>query len=199
MAAPPTSVTQLLSDWGKGDQKALDQLMPLVYSELHRLASRYMRSERLGNTLQSTALVSEAYIKLAGSGPIEWQNRAHFFGVAAQIIRHILLDHSRARGSAKRGGGAVALSLDEAVAAPEQRDVDLEALDDALNELAKIDPLQSRIVELRFFAGLSIEETAAVLKVSRSTVKREWVMARTWIFREIARDNPTAALRREPA
>jgi RNA polymerase sigma factor (TIGR02999 family) len=194
MVAPPGSVTQLLSDWGKGDQKALDRLMPLVYKELHQLASRYMRSERPGNTLQSTALVSEAYLKLAGSGPIDWQNRAHFFGVAAKIIRHILLDHSRARRSEKRGGGSIALSLDEALTASEKRDVNLEVLDDALKELAKIDPQQSRIVELRFFAGLSIEETAEVLKVSRSTVKRDWVMARTWIFREIARGSPGASM-----
>ncbi len=160
--------------------------MPLVYDELHRLASRYLSRERPDHTLQSTALVHEAYLRLISQRDVHWQNRSHFFGVAAQMIRRILVDHARAHQAAKRGSGAVKLSLDEALASPEnQPDLDLLALDDALNRLAEIDPQQGRIVELRYFAGLSIDETAEVLHISPATVKRDWVMAKAWLFREI--------------
>jgi len=183
---PPQDVTRLLQDWSNGDARALEALMPLVYGELHRLASRYLSRERPGHTLQSTALVHEAYLRLIGQRDVRWQNRSHFFGVAAQMIRRILVDHARAHQAAKRGAGAVKLSLDEALAASEnQPDLDLLALDDALNRLAEIDPQQGRIVELRYFAGLSIEETAEVLHISPATVKRDWVMAKAWLFREI--------------
>jgi RNA polymerase sigma factor (TIGR02999 family) len=187
--SPSTStanVTQLLIRWSNGDQQALEQLMPLVYGELRRLAARYLRRERPGHTLQSTALVHEAWMKLIDQRSVQWQNRAHFFGVAAQMIRRILVDYARSRHAAKRGAHACKLSLDEAVEVPRQRDVDLIALDDALDGLAKIDPQQGRIVELRFFAGLSIEETAEVLHVSPATVKREWVSAKAWLYREMA-------------
>lgn len=183
---PPQDVTRLLKDWSNGDTSALEALMPLVYDELHRLASRYLSRERPDHTLQSTALVHEAYLRLISQRDVHWQNRSHFFGVAAQMIRRILVDHARAHQAAKRGSGAVKLSLDEALASPEnQPDLDLLALDDALNRLAEIDPQQGRIVELRYFAGLSIDETAEVLHISPATVKRDWVMAKAWLFREI--------------
>jgi RNA polymerase sigma factor (TIGR02999 family) len=178
-------------DWSNGDRSALEALMPLVYDELHRLASRYLSRERPGHTLQSTALVHEAYLRLIDQREVRWQNRSHFFGVAAQMIRRILVDHARSHQAAKRGAGAVKLSLDEAVAAAGQgRDVDLVALDDALNRLAQFDLQQGRIVELRFFAGLSIEETAEVLHISPATVKRDWVMAKAWLFREMTGNPP---------
>ena len=156
--------------------------MPLVYDELHRLARNYLRHERSDHTLQSTALVHEAYLRMVNQKEVHWQNRAHFFGVAAQSIRHILVDHARSYQTAKRGSGAHKLSLDEAIDLPAGRDIDLIALDDALNKLSAVDPQQARIVELRFFGGLSIEETAAVLKISTPTVKRDWVMAKAWLF-----------------
>lgn len=178
-------------DWSNGDRSALEALMPLVYDELHRLASRYLCRERPGHTLQSTALVHEAYLRLIDQREVRWQNRSHFFGVAAQMIRRILVDHARSHQAAKRGAGAVKLSLDEAVAAAGQsQDVDLVALDDALNRLAQFDLQQGRIVELRFFAGLSIEETAEVLHISPATVKRDWVMAKAWLFREMTGNPP---------
>lgn len=187
-------MTRLLVNWSNGDSSALEALMPLVYDELHRLASRYLSRERPWHTLQSTALVHEAYLRLIDQREVHWQNRSHFFGVAAQMIRRILVDHARSHQAAKRGAGAVKLSLDEVVAAAgERQDIDLVALDDALNRLAQIDPQQSRIVELRFFSGLSIEETAEVLHISPATVKRDWVMAKAWLFREITGNPPGGA------
>jgi RNA polymerase sigma factor (TIGR02999 family) len=180
-------VTRLLRDWSNGDQSALDRLTPLVYGELRRLAGRYLRKERPDHTLQSTALVHEAFIRLVDQRDVKWQNRAHFFGVAAQMIRRILVDHARGRHASKRGSGAPKLSLDEALATPERKDLDLIALDDALNSLAKIDPQQARIVELRFFTGLTVEETAEVLGISPATVKRDWVTAKAWLYRDISR------------
>ena len=181
----PNQITVLLEQWGRGDQQALEQLTPLVYSELHRLASQYLRRERLDHTLQSTALVNEAYLKLAGQHSMRWQNRAHFFGIAAQLIRRILVDYARSRYAEKRGSSAPKLSLEEITEAPPVRDLDLIALDDALEDLAKIDARQSRVVELRFFAGLSVEETAEILQLSPATVKREWTAAKAWLFRQL--------------
>ena len=180
-------ITRLLADWSNGDRQALEKLTPLVYEELRRLAGRYLRQERPGHTLQSTALVHEAYLKLVGQHSVRWQNRAHFFGIAAQLIRRILVDYARARQADKRGAGAQRLTLDESLAIPGGRDLDLVALDDALEGLAKIDPRQSRLVELRFFAGLSVEETAEVMQISTATVKRDWTAAKAWLFREIRR------------
>ncbi|MBY0504530.1 MAG: sigma-70 family RNA polymerase sigma factor [Bryobacteraceae bacterium] len=182
-------VTGLLLDWSQaGNRQALDALTPLVYDELRRLAGAYLRRERHDHTLQSTALVHEAYLKLIDQRNVKWQNRAHFFGVAAQMIRRILVDHARSHQAQKRGAGAAALSLDEALGVPgAQKDVNLVALDDALAELEKFDPQQSRVIELRYFAGLSIEETAEVMSISPATVKREWSTARAWLFRELNR------------
>ena len=185
MDAP--EVTRLLRNWSGGDENALDQLTPVVYDELRRLAASYMRRERQDHTLQSTALVNEAYLKLVDQKNVVWQNRAHFFGIAAQMIRRILVDHARAHKAEKRGGGAGVLSLDEAIGVPENHDVEILALNDALTRLTEMDPKQGRIVELRFFTGLSIEETAEVVGVSPATVKREWAAARAWLFREISR------------
>jgi RNA polymerase sigma factor (TIGR02999 family) len=185
MGAP--NVTRLLVDWGQGDQEALDQLAPLVYDELRRLAGNQLRRERPGHTLQSTALVHEAYLRLIDQKNVRWQNRAHFFGVASQMIRRILVDHARAHQAAKRGAGVPRLELDEALDAGVQRDLDLVALDDALESLGRLDPQQARIIELRFFGGLSIEETAEVIGISPATVKREWSSARAWLFRELTR------------
>lgn len=189
MAVPDEkNVTQMLADWRKGDRSALDKLMPMVYQELRRLASSYLRRERPDHTLQPTALVHEAYFRLVDQRNVSWQNRAHFFGIAAQMMRRILVDHARSHLYAKRGGGAQKLALDEAIAVPGQEpEVDIAALDEALNNLQAIDPRQSRIVELRYFGGLSIEATAEVLKISPATVKREWNIARTWLHREIRR------------
>jgi RNA polymerase sigma factor (TIGR02999 family) len=178
----------MLADWSNGDQKALDQLMPLVYDELRRLAASYLRRERPDHTLQPTALVHEAYFRMVDQKDVDWQNRAHFFGIAAQMMRRILVDHARSHLYAKRGGGAKKLSLDEAIQLPEQEpDVDLATLDEALTKLEALDPRQSRIIELRYFGGLSIEATAEVLKISPATVKREWNTARAWLHREMRR------------
>jgi RNA polymerase sigma factor (TIGR02999 family) len=185
-------VSKLLLNWGQGDQGAREALIPLVYDELRRLARRYLRRERPDHTLQSAALVNEAYLRLIRQEHPQWQNRAHFFGVAAQLMRHILVDHARNRAAAKRGAGAPRLTLDPDIALPQERDVDLIALDDALNQLAALDPQQSRLVELRFFGGLSIEETSVVLGVSPATVKREWATARAWLQREM-RNKETSA------
>lgn len=178
-------VTRLLINWTNGDKGALEELMPLVYGELRRLAGRYLRRERADHTLQSTALVNEAFLRLVDQKNVQWQNRAHFFGVAAQMIRRILVDHARAHQAGKRGGGAPKLSLDEALGVPERKDLDLLALDEALTGLAKMDEQQSRIVELRFFGGLSIEDTAEVLGISPATVKRDWTMAKAWLYRDM--------------
>jgi RNA polymerase sigma factor (TIGR02999 family) len=181
----------LLAEWSKGDRAALETLMPLVYGELRRVAGRYLKQEKPGHTLSPTALVHEAYLRLV-TQKLPWQSRAHFFGVAAQMMRRILVDHARSHHYAKRGGGALTLELTEAVVPPERREIDLLALDDALQSLAKLDERQSRMVELRFFAGLSIEETSEVLGVSAPTVKREWASARAWLFREISRGSVDA-------
>lgn len=180
-------VTQLLSQWRGGDRSALDRLMPLVYSELRLIAARLARRHQPNATLQSTALVHEAYLRLVDQNRTDWQSRAHFFGVAATIIRNILVDHARSRAALKRGGPMPPLALDEALAIPAKRHIELVALDDALTSLAQIDPQQARIVELRFFGGLSIEESAEVIGISPSTVKRDWILAKTWIFRALSR------------
>jgi RNA polymerase sigma factor (TIGR02999 family) len=183
---PPDDVTGLLRRWTEGDRAAIEQLTPLVYSELRRLARRYLRGERPGHTLQSTELVHEAYLRLVDQEQARWQDRAHFFSVSGQIMRRILVDHARARLRDKRGGGSPLLVLNEAIDMPERRSFELIALDDALEGLARLDPQQARVVELRFFAGLSIEETAEALGVSRATVNRDWVTARAWLLREMA-------------
>jgi RNA polymerase sigma factor (TIGR02999 family) len=185
---PPDSssqVSKLLVNWRQGDEGAREALIPLVYEELRRLARRHLRRERPDHTLQSAALVNEAYLRLIRQEQPQWQNRAHFFGVAAQLMRHILVDHARNRAAAKRGAGAPRLTLNPEIALPQERDVDLVTLDDALNQLAALDPQQSRVVELRFFGGLSIEETSIVLGISPATVKREWATARAWLRREM--------------
>lgn len=182
----PEGVTQLLVDWSKGDQKALDKLMPLVCSELRRLASNYLRRERQGHTLQPTALVNEAYLKLIDQKNARWQNRAQFFGVSAQLMRRILVDHARAHQAGKRGGSdQQRLSITSAGQLSEKPETDLLALHEALNELTEIDPQQGRIVELKFFGGLSIEETAEVLGIGHATVERDWKMARAWLRRKL--------------
>ncbi len=186
MDNPQEGVTQLLVDWSNGDPGALERLTPLVYGELKRLAARYMRRERSDHTLQCTALVHEAYLRLIDQRRVAWQNRAHFFGVAAQLIRRILVDHARGQHAAKRGAGARKLPLEDILETPRQRPLDLVALDDALETLARIDPQQSRVVELRFFAGLSIEETAEVLHISPATVKRDWTAAKAWLYRDLS-------------
>ena len=183
-------VTSLLLRWRGGEKAALDALMPLVYAELRRLAHYYLQRERPDHTLQSTALVHEAYARMIGQNLPEWQNRAHFFAVAAQLMRQILVDYARAHRAAKRGGSACRLTLDDAQSESQPSDVDVVALDEALQALAKIDPQQSRVVELRFFAGLSIEDTSEVLGVSPSTVKRDWNTARVWLYRELDRTAP---------
>jgi len=182
----PEGITQLLVDWSKGDRKALDKLMPLVYSELRRLAGNYLRRERQGHTLQPTALVNEAYLKLIDQKNAKWQNRAQFYGVAAQLMRRILVDHARQHQAAKRGGSEQQrLSITSAERIIQQPEVDLLALHEALEELATLDPQQERIVELRFFGGLSIEETAEVLHIGHATVERDWKMARAWLRRKL--------------
>jgi len=178
-------VTQLLLEWSNGDQSALDKLVPVVDRELRRLAHHYMSRERAGHTLQTTALVNEAFVRLVNRKSVQWQNRAHFFGIAAQLMRTILVDHARSHACAKRGGGAGKLELDEALAVSQQKAAEVIALDDALNALALIDPQQSRIVELRFFGGLTVEEAAEVLHVSPATIKREWSSAKAWLYREL--------------
>ncbi len=186
MTHQPEEVTQLLLDWSNGDQAAFDALMPLVYNQLRQMAHRYMSQERPGHTLQTTALVNEAYLRLIDQRQVHWQNRAHFFAVAAQAMRRILIDHARKQRYAKRGGGARKISLDEAAVMSQERAADLLALDEALKSLAAIDPQQSRVVELRFFGGLTIEETAEVLRLSVDMVKREWATAKAWLFREMS-------------
>ena len=178
-------VTDLLNDWSNGDQDALNRLMPLVYDELHRLASRYLRHERVGHTLQTTALVHEAYLKLVDQRKANWQNRVQFFAAAAKVMRHVLVDYARGRKAAKRGGDYRRLSLDKAAISSEEKDADLLVLNEALDNLAAIDPQQSRVVELRVFGGLTVEDTAEALGISTRTVKREWSMAKAWLHQRI--------------
>lgn len=183
--ASQEEVTQLLIAWSDGEQAALDRLFPLVYDELRRLASGYMRRERAGHTLQTTALVHEAYLRLVGQPDLNWKNRTHFFAVAARVMRRILIDHARTQQYAKRGGGAMKLSLEEAAVLSDERAAELVALDEALNELAKLDVRQSQIVEMRFFGGLTLAETAEVLKISSDTVTRDWNLAKAWLYRQV--------------
>jgi RNA polymerase sigma factor (TIGR02999 family) len=185
----PLDVTEILQEVRQGDQDAPARLMPLVYDELRRLADHYLRQERPDHTLQPTALVHEAYLKLIDQTRVDWQNRAHFFGVAAQLMRRILVDHARRHRASKRGGFQQKMTLDEAVDYSQSRDVDLVALDDALNSLSQLHTRQSQIVELRFFGGLSIEETAEALNVSPATVKVDWSMAKAWLRREIGAES----------
>lgn len=187
----PTSsnqVTELLARWSQGEEAAREKLVPLVYDELRRVAKRCLAGESRDQTLQSTALVHEAYLRLVGRSEVHWQNRVHFFAVAARLMRGILVDHARMRGAAKRGGNNVTITLDESLAPSKQREVDLVALDDALNALAAMDPKQGQLVELRFFAGLSIEDTSHVMGLSPATVKREWATARAWLYGEMNRE-----------
>jgi RNA polymerase sigma factor (TIGR02999 family) len=189
MTPSSQEVTQWLVAWSNGDSAALDQLIPLIHEELRRLAKRYIgqerRRERHGVTLQTTALVNEAYLRLIDAGNVQWESRAHFFAISAQLMRRILVDYARSRNRAKRGGGAQRVSLEEAAVFSAERAPDLVALDDALDALAKIDERMSRVVELRFFGGLSVEETARVLKVSPQTVLRDWRLAKSWLLHEL--------------
>jgi RNA polymerase sigma factor (TIGR02999 family) len=187
MDASRSEVTRLLKDWSNGRQDVLDKLLPQIYAELRRLASSYLRRERPDHTLQATALVHEAFIRLIDQRAVRWQNRAHFFGIAAQAMRRILVDHARAHSAEKRGSGERPVSLDEVVALVGAPSVDLLALDEALTRLTAIDPQQSRVVELRFFGGLTIEETAEVMDVSPATVGREWTLAKAWLYAELTR------------
>jgi RNA polymerase sigma factor (TIGR02999 family) len=182
-----TRINRLLADWGQGNEEAREALIPMVYNELRRQARRHLRGERPDHTLESAALVNEAYLRLVRQESPQWQNRAHFFGVAAQLMRHILVDHARNRKAAKRGAGAPLLSLDPELAPAQKPGIDLVALDDALSKLTVLDAQQARLIELRFFGGLSIEEAAIVLGVSPATVKREWATARAWLRRELKR------------
>ncbi len=186
-------VTGLLIDWSNGDKTALDRLMPLVYEELRKIAKRHLRSEDPGLTLQGTALVHEAYLRLIDQNRVHWQSRLHFFAVAAQLIRRILLDDARRRHAAKRGGPATRLTLDEGMFASEQVDLDVLALDEALNGLAQLDPQQARVVELRFFTGLTLAETAEAMGISTATVQRDWVTAKAWLFDRLFRPGGAAA------
>lgn len=186
MSAPSSQeITQLLLAWGDGDGEALENLTPLVHAELHRLAKNYMRRERAGHTLQTTDLINEAFIRLIDCSKVRWQNRAHFFAVAARLMRRILVDFARNRNYLKRGGGAIRVSLGEAEGMAEERSADFEALDGALVALAAIDARKSQIVELRFFGGLSVEETAEVMGISPRTVMREWSLAQAWLYRQL--------------
>jgi RNA polymerase sigma-70 factor, ECF subfamily len=191
-APKKTEVTQLLRAWGNGDQRALDELTPLVESELHRLAHRYMSRENPGHTLQTTALVNEVYLKLVNIQDMTWQDRAHFFAISARMMRHILTDFARSRQFQKRGGAALHVTLDEALIVSPEQDADIVALDEALGHLAALDERKSQVVELRFFGGLSAEETAEVLKVSRETVLRDWKFAKVWLLRELSGEKGNA-------
>jgi RNA polymerase sigma factor (TIGR02999 family) len=191
MSEPSTQeVTEMLVAWSNGDESALERLVPLVHDELHRLAHRYMNREGPGHMLQTTALVNEAYLRLVDSSHVRWQNRAHFFAVSAQLMRRILVDFARSRNYLKRGGNAVQVSLDKVLAITPEQDPDVVALDEALNALAAIDERKSQVVELRFFGGLNIEETAEVLKVSPDTVMRDWRLAKVWLLRHLSAEKP---------
>jgi RNA polymerase sigma factor (TIGR02999 family) len=181
----PSEITDLLVRWGDGDQAALERLLPFVERELHRLAHAYMRREHLDHTLQTTALINETYLRLVDQSRVRWQNRAHFYGIAAQLMRRVLLNHARDKHRDKRGGWACKVSLSEADAMSEERSVELLALDEALQRLAAVDARKSRVVELRYFGGLSVNETAEALKVSPATVARDWEMAKAWLAREL--------------
>jgi RNA polymerase sigma factor (TIGR02999 family) len=185
MSAATHEVTKLLKAWSDGDESALDKLMPLVHDELHRLARQHMRREKPGHILQTSALVNEAYLRLVDASQIHWQNRAHFFGIAARLMRRILVDDARRRHFDKRGGQMIQVALDEVMSVPQEQAANIVALDDALQTLATIDPRQSEIVELRFFGGMSIEETAEFLHVSPGTVMRDWTFARAWLRKEM--------------
>lgn len=185
-SSPTSEVTKLLLDWSNGDQAALEKLIPLVYKELRRLAHQHLRKEPAGHTLQTTDLVHEAYLKLVNQRRVRWQNRAHFFGISAQIMRRILVDQARFRNRIKRGGGLHLISLDEAMAVPEEPLFDITAFDEALTQLAAVDPRKARIVELRFFGGLSVPETAEFLKISEVTVMRDWKMAKAWLHKTLS-------------
>jgi RNA polymerase sigma factor (TIGR02999 family) len=188
MTPEKPEVTELLKESARGDRAALDQLLPLVYNELRGIADRYLRRERAEHTLQATALVHEAYLRLVDQKNVEWQNRAHFFGVAAQMMRRILVDHARAHQTAKRGSGGIKVSLDDVLEISDEQIESMIALDDALKSLEQIDPQKSRIVELRFFGGLSIEETAEALGIGTATVIRQWRMAKAWLYKEVTGD-----------
>jgi RNA polymerase sigma factor (TIGR02999 family) len=181
-------ITRILRAWSGGDREAVDSLMPLVYDELHKVAAQYLRKQRPDHTLQPTALVNEAYLKLIDISSVSWQDRAHFFAVASQTMRHVLVDRARSRNRDKRGGGAQKVSLDEAISFSQGNEVDLLSLDEAMRELAAMDEQQSRIVELRFFGGLTVEETAVVLHISPATVKREWRIAKAWLHKRMSND-----------
>jgi RNA polymerase sigma factor (TIGR02999 family) len=186
MATQNHTVTQMLRQWSdSGEREALDNLMPIIYDELRRQAARYLKHERQGHTLQTTALVHEAYVRLIDQTGVRWQNRAHFFAISAELMRRILVDHARKRNAAKRGADPVRVTLNDVAAASGQQGLDLIAVDEALNRLAALDEQQARVVELRFFGGLNVEETAAVLGVSDRTVKRDWSVAKAWIRREL--------------
>ena len=182
---PPTQVTRLLLAWSDGDEAALEQLIPLVHAELRRIAQRHMGHERAGHTLQATALVNEAYLRLVDARQMKWQNRAHFFAISARLMRRVLVEFARSHRSQKRGAGAQKVSLDEALIVSQERSAALIAIDDALTALAALDPRQSQVVEMRFFGGLSVEETAESLDVSAGTVMREWKLAKAWLLREL--------------
>ena len=184
---PSSVVTQLLNNWREGDRKALDALLPLVYDELHRLAHFQLRKERPDHTLQSAALVHEAYLRLAGGTAPQWESRSHFFGIAAQLMRQILVDYARRHGAAKRGGSVCKVSLEDAMVAAKKIDLDVVALDDALQALEAIDARQARVVELRFFSGLSLDEISTVMEIAPATVQRDWTAARAWLHREMSR------------
>ena len=185
-AKTPDEVTALLVDWSNGDETAYEKLMPLVYTELHRLAHHYMRGERPGHLLQTTALVNEAYVKLVGQRQVRWQNRAQFFGICAELMRRILVDYVRQQQFQKRGGGAQRISLADSALPELEKETDLVALDDALNELTKFDPRKARVVELRFFGGLNVEETAEVMGIHSNTVIRDWSAARAWLYKTLS-------------
>jgi RNA polymerase sigma factor (TIGR02999 family) len=187
----PQTVTRWLIEWSNGDETALQKLMPLVYAELRQRAHRYMARENPGHSLQTTALIHEAYLRLADQKDKQWQNRSHFFAVAAQAMRHILVDYARSRNAARRGGAARVVSIEEAAVVSEERTIEIVELDEALETLAKVDPRKSRIVELRFFGGLSVEETAEVLNVSSITVMRDWNLAKAWLHRELSKTEST--------
>ena len=182
----PHEITQLLAEWSNGNQTALDKLYPLVYDELHKMANRYMKRERKDHTLQTTALINEAYVRMVDQKNVHWENRAHFFAISAQIMRRILIDHARRHHYAKRGGGALKVSLDETAIVAGNPASDMLLLDEALNRLAEMDPRRGQVVELRYFGGLNNEEIAGVLKISENTVTRDWNMARAWLYQELS-------------